>query len=160
LCGVACKTVSPRSDRLRERHAAVKGCIMGSQRALKEAAVFSGITLGLSCFVFWGPIAVLRIPTISFVSNVRGPVWAIVLFLLGGFVPSVVAMVLTRITEGKSGLASLLRRAIQVDLGWRWYAVAVLLVLSVPLDRSRSMRSGGIPSMHPSTSPNSRPSCR
>jgi hypothetical protein len=36
--------------------------------ALKEAALFFGLTLGLSYFVFWGPLALFQIPTISFVS--------------------------------------------------------------------------------------------
>lgn len=51
--------------------------------ALKEAGLFFALTLGLSYFVFWGPIAVFQIPTISFVSDVTGPLWAIILFMLG-----------------------------------------------------------------------------
>ena len=97
-------------------------------RALKEAALFFGLTLGLSYFVFWGPLALLQIPTISFVSNIYGPVWAIVLFITGGFVPSLIAVVLTQVWEGRSGLRHLLQRIIQFKIGWRWYLAAVLAV--------------------------------
>ena len=61
----------------------------------KEAYIFLGLTLGLSYFVFWGPLAVFKIPAISFVDNTRGPAWAIALFILGGFVPSLTGIFLT-----------------------------------------------------------------
>jgi membrane protease YdiL (CAAX protease family) len=52
-----------------------------------------------------------------------------VLFLLGGFVPSVAAIVLTRIFEGTEGVRSLLRRTLQFNLGLRWYLGALVIVL-------------------------------
>jgi hypothetical protein len=79
--------------------------------------------------VFWGPLALFRIPTISFVSNIHGPTWAIALFIVGGFVPSLVAVALTWIREGKPGLRQLGRQIIQFNIGWRWYLAAVLAVL-------------------------------
>lgn len=102
---------------------------MDHRAAVRDAFVFSGVTIGLSYLVFWGPVAILRIPTISFVSSVRGPLWAILLFMAGAFVPSVVAIVLTGIREGRPGVAALLKRAIQLRLGLRWYAAAVVVVL-------------------------------
>jgi uncharacterized protein len=98
-------------------------------RPLKEAVLFFALTLGLSYLVFFGPLALFQIPTISFVSNIRGPLWAILLFMTGGFVPSVVAIVLTGIREGKTGLRKLFRRVIQFKIGWRWYLAAVLVVV-------------------------------
>lgn len=97
--------------------------------AIREGLMFSLITLCLSYVVFWGPIAIFKVPAISFVSNVRGPIWAIILFLLGGFIPSIVAIVLTRIREGTDGLKSLLRRCLQFRLGVRWYLIIVIVVL-------------------------------
>jgi hypothetical protein len=47
-----------------------------STKTVKEAYVFLGLTLAFSYFVFWGPLALFKIPTISFVSDVKGPVWA------------------------------------------------------------------------------------
>ena len=102
---------------------------MNRQKPMVEAQLFSAITLCLSFFVFWGPLAVFEVPTISFVSKVRGPVWAIALFLIGGFVPSVVALILTRIREGTDGLRSLLKRCLQFRLGLRWYTAIAMVVL-------------------------------
>jgi membrane protease YdiL (CAAX protease family) len=101
---------------------------MKQRSSTMEAVIFAAITIGLSYLVFWGPIALAGVPAISFVANVRGPVWAIVLFLLGGFVPSVVAIVLTRVFEGGEGLRILLRRTLQFNLGWRWYLATFLIV--------------------------------
>jgi hypothetical protein len=106
-----------------------KGIQMNRHTAILEGFLFSAITLCLSYLVFWGPIALFRVPTISFVSNVRGPIWAILLFLIGGFVPSLVAIILTRIREGTDGLKSLLKRCLQFRLGLRWYLAIVIVVL-------------------------------
>jgi hypothetical protein len=102
---------------------------MNRHNAILEGLLFSAITLCLSYLVFWGPIAIFRVPTISFVSNVRGPIWAIILFFIGGFVPSLVAIILTRIREGTDGLKSLLQRCLQFRLGLRWYLSIVIVVL-------------------------------
>jgi membrane protease YdiL (CAAX protease family) len=101
-----------------------------STKTVKEAYVFLGLTLALSWFVFWGPLALLRIPAISFVSDVKGPAWASALFLVGGFVPSLVAVFLTWKKEGVPGLRLLGRRILQFKLGWRWYGYTLLIVLA------------------------------
>jgi len=96
---------------------------------LKDVAIFFALTIGLSYLVFWGPLALFQIPTISFVDKTMGPVWAIVLFMLGGFIPSLTAIVLTGFKEGKAGLKQLWRRVIQFRIGWRWYLAMVFIVL-------------------------------
>lgn len=98
-------------------------------KALKEAFLFLGLTLGLSFFVFWGPLALFQIPAISFVRDTQGPVWAIILYIIGGFVPSLVALFLTWRKEGKDGLRRIGRRLIQFNIGWQWYLAAVLVVI-------------------------------
>lgn len=95
----------------------------------KEAGVFFALSLGLSYLVFWGPLALFKIPTISFVSNIKGPAWAIALFITGGFIPSLVGILLTWVREGSLGLRQLGRRIIQFKIGWRWYLAVVLVVL-------------------------------
>ena len=40
-----------------------------STKTVKEAYAFLGLTLALSWFVFWGPLALFKIPTIGFVSD-------------------------------------------------------------------------------------------
>ena len=103
---------------------------MKSTKTVKEAYVFLGLTLAFSYFVFWGPLALFKIPAISFVSDVKGPVWASALFLVGGFVPSLLAIILTWKREGVSGLRLLGRRIIQFKLGWRWYGYTFLIVIT------------------------------
>jgi hypothetical protein len=91
---------------------------MKSTKTVQEAYVFLGLTLAFSYFVFWGPLALFKVPTISFVSDVKGPTWAIALYLFGGFVPSLLAIFLTWKKEGLAGLQLLGRRIIQFKLGW------------------------------------------
>jgi membrane protease YdiL (CAAX protease family) len=55
--------------------------------------IFFGLTLGLTYFVFWGPLAILGIPGAS-LSGASGPPWAIALYVIGGFTPSLVAIFL------------------------------------------------------------------
>jgi membrane protease YdiL (CAAX protease family) len=103
---------------------------MKDRKETLEALVFGILTIGFSYFVFWGPIAIFRVPTISFVSATKGPIWAIILFLIGGFVPSLVALLLTRLYEGKEGLKVLLKRAFEFKIGVKWYLVIVSLALA------------------------------
>jgi len=101
-----------------------------STKAINEAYTFLGLTLAFSYFVFWGPLALFKIPTISFVSNIKGPAWAITLFIIGGFVPSLLAIFLTWKKEGITGLRLLDRSILQFKLGWRWYAFTFLMVIT------------------------------
>lgn len=59
----------------------------------RELWIFFGLTLGLTYLVFWGPLAVFGIPGAS-LSGTSGPPWAIALYVLGGFTPSLVAIFL------------------------------------------------------------------
>jgi len=59
----------------------------------------------------------------------HGPIWAILLFATGGFVPSIVGIILTRTLEGSPGLRRLLRQALKFQLGLRWYLVITLCAL-------------------------------
>lgn len=97
--------------------------------ATREAFTFLLLTLSLSFLVFWGPLALLKIPTISFVDKATGPPWAIALYIIGGFVPSLVAIVLTGRQEGSAGLKRLGRRIVQFNIGWRWYLAIVGIVV-------------------------------
>lgn len=97
--------------------------------ASKEAILFLALTLALSYLVFWGPLALFQITAISFVGNKMGPVWAVVLYLIGGFVPSGVAVALVSLREGKTGLSELWRRMTQFRIGWRVYLAAVAVVV-------------------------------
>ena len=96
---------------------------------VKESFIFFAITLGICYLILWGPLIVFKIPVSSFVSSVRGPGWALGLMLLGGFMPSVVALVLTGWKEGRAGLKRMWQRMVQFKIGWRWYLAVVALVV-------------------------------
>jgi membrane protease YdiL (CAAX protease family) len=96
---------------------------------VRQVFVFFALTLGLVYFVFWGPLALLKIPASSFVSTVRGPGWALAFLFLGGFTPSLVALALTWWHDGRRGLKEMWKRTVHFRIGWRWYLAAVGLVL-------------------------------
>jgi hypothetical protein len=68
---------------------------MKNSKKASEAYVLLGLTIALSWFVFWGPLALFKVTTISFVSDDKGPWWAIALYIIGGFVPSLLGIFLT-----------------------------------------------------------------
>ena len=105
------------------------------QRPLADAWIFVSLVLGLSLLVFWGPLALFGITTISFVSEERGPIWAIVLFMIGGFAPSIVGVVLARLRGGKEELRRLMKKLIDVRLGARWYVAIVATVALTTLSQ-------------------------
>lgn len=49
---------------------------MKSTEKVKEVHTYPGLTLAFSCFVFRGPLALFRIPTAGFGSDVKGSTWA------------------------------------------------------------------------------------
>ena len=105
------------------------------RRSVREAGIFFALTLGLSYLVFWGPLALLHVETISFVTKGVGPPWAVALFVLGLFVPSLVGLALTSAYEGRAGLRRLGRRLVAFRIGWRWYLAAVAVVTAVAVSQ-------------------------
>jgi membrane protease YdiL (CAAX protease family) len=102
---------------------------MSKSNAIKEVLLYFSLTLGLSYLVFWGPLAVFQVPTISFVSHIRGPGWAILWLMLGGFVPSLTAFFLIWRREGLAGVNQFGRRALQFKIGGRWYLTVILIAV-------------------------------
>ena len=105
---------------------------MNKNNPIKEAIVFLFMTLALSFFVFWGPLVVFKIPAASFVEDsTRPPGWALALFIIGGFVPSLVGLGLTWLYEGKSGLRKLGQRVIQFNIGMKLYLAVILFAIII-----------------------------
>lgn len=104
---------------------------MEKRTTITESILFICITLGLSYFVFWGPIALFKVPTISFVSSIKGPIWAIVLFMFGGFIPSIAAIALTYFRDGSNGLKSLFKRFKHINIGFKWYAATLVIFMII-----------------------------
>lgn len=112
---------------------------------LSQAIIFLVLTLGASFLIFWGPLAVFQVTAISFVSQQAGPWWAILMYVAGGFGPSLVALLLTWRWEGGEGLRRMGRRVIQFKIGWRWYLAAIAVVLCGALGQILIVRLIGQP---------------
>lgn len=84
---------------------------------VKQSLIFIALVIGLSYLVFWGPIAILKLRTANLVEGRIYNTTAFVLFIIGGFVPSILGIVLASIFEGKEGLRKLLLSAINIKIG-------------------------------------------
>ena len=95
---------------------------------IKETFWFFALTLGMVFLIFWGPLALFGIPGASLEAGKSGPTWAVVLFVVGGFTPSLVAIFLTWRKDGKSGLRSMFSRLNPRTVSLKWHLVIVLVV--------------------------------
>jgi len=98
-------------------------------KELKETILYFGVVLFLSYFVFWGPLAFFKIKTANLIEGSTGPIWALVLYILGGFVPSFAGIFLTALFEGKPGIKNLFRSSIHIKIGIKTYLLILLVVL-------------------------------
>ncbi len=96
-------------------------------KELKESMIFFIITIFLSYFVFWGPIALFKIPTVNLVDGKTGPLWAIILFVIGGFVPSIIGILLTGIFEGKDEIKKMFKKLSKINLGKKYFSLIILI---------------------------------
>jgi membrane protease YdiL (CAAX protease family) len=96
---------------------------MKASQNLKQILIFIILVLGLSYFIFWGPIAILKLRTANLVEGNVYNLPAFILFLIGGFVPSIVGIVLTKIYDSKSGFKHLLKSAINFRIGIQAFAI-------------------------------------
>ena len=58
-----------------------------------------------------------------------GPMWAIILFISGGFLPSILGIILTYFYDGKKGLKELFHSSFKIKLGIKNY----IFMFSIPL---------------------------
>jgi hypothetical protein len=95
---------------------------------IKQIIIFISLVLGLSYFVFWGPIAILKLRTANLVEGRIYNIPAFILFLIGGFIPSILGIILTSVYEGKEGLKKLFRSAINIRIGVPVYLIIIAYV--------------------------------
>jgi hypothetical protein len=98
---------------------------MKASQNLKQILIFIILVLGLSYLVFWGPIAFLKLRTANLVEGKVYNLTAFIFFLIGGFVPSIVGIFLTKIYDRKSGLKHLLKSAIDVKIGNQAFVIII-----------------------------------
>lgn len=95
-------------------------------KQIKEVSIFFTAVIILSYFIFWGPIALFKIPTANLVEGAVGPIWAIILVMIGGFVPSITGIALTAKYEGKKGVQQLLKKSFSF-IGFKWSLIIILI---------------------------------
>jgi CAAX protease family protein len=95
-----------------------------------------------TCFIAW---ALVSGPTPSMTS--RRAVLATPLLLVGVFAPSLVALALTALADGRSGALTLLRRTFEWPTGVRWYLFALGYMAAIKLAAGALQRllTGGWP---------------
>ena len=96
---------------------------------LRQILIFITLVLGLSYLIFWGPIALLKLPTANLVEGKIYNLTAFIFFLIGGFVPSIVGIILTKIYDRKSGLKHLFKSAIGLKIGNQ----ALVIIFAYPV---------------------------
>jgi hypothetical protein len=96
--------------------------------------VFFACTYALSWAV-WAPLVVLgdEVPAAP----------ALLLAMLGSWVPSTVGIALTARLRGRQGVRELLRRVVRLRVGARWYVAAFSLPLLMPLTVCINVLFGG-----------------
>ena len=94
----------------------------------RELLIFFALNLGLTYLVFWGPLAVFGVSGASLEAGASGPPWAIFLYVMGGFTPSLVAIFLTWRKSGREGLRTMWKRLDPRTVNLKWH-LAILGVV-------------------------------
>ena len=98
---------------------------------IKQSLLFTALVIGLSYLVFWGPIALLKLRAANLVEGKIYNAPAFIFFVIGGFVPSLVGIVLTYFYEGKEGYKNLLKSAINIKIGLQSITIILVYVLAL-----------------------------
>lgn len=84
-------------------------------------------------FAYFGLVFTLTWALYAAADATTAPLLRTVLFHAGVFAPGVVALLFTYRERGAVGVRALLSRLVKWDVGWRWFAFALLFVASVKL---------------------------
>jgi uncharacterized protein len=99
----------------------------------KQILVFITLVIGLSYLVFWGPIIFFKLRAANLVEGKIYNVPIFILFIIGGFVPSILGIILTSIYEGKVGIRKLFLSAINIKIGFSSYVIIIVYAIVLGL---------------------------
>jgi membrane protease YdiL (CAAX protease family) len=99
----------------------------------KQILIFIALVIGLSYLVFWGPIVFFKLRVANLVEGKIYNVPIFILFIFGGFVPSILGIILTSIFEGKVGISKLFLSAINIKIGFSSYVIIIVYVIVLGL---------------------------
>ncbi|HZZ49334.1 MAG TPA: type II CAAX endopeptidase family protein [Pseudonocardia sp.] len=94
-------------------------------RVLRERQLLSFFVLAYGItWLLWSPVLVLGLPVFS--ASTHAPTWYLMPAIIVGVTGS--AFFMTAVTQGRPGMARLLRRLVTWRVGVVWFAVAILLI--------------------------------
>lgn len=99
----------------------------------KQILIFITLVIGLSYLVFWGPVAFLKLRAANLVEGKIYNTGAFLLFIIGGFVPSILGIILTSKFEGKEGIIKLFLSAINIKIGFSSFMIIIAYVIILSL---------------------------
>lgn len=99
---------------------------MAAIQKINKGWIFLVSTLAITWIFMWGPLVISGTPGASF-SGPPGPIWAVALFILGGFVPSVLAILLTWKEKNLASLRKQLKPRLLCLKGWGTILLVFLL---------------------------------
>jgi len=100
---------------------------------IKQILIFITLVIGLSYLVFWGPVAFLKLRAANLVEGKIYNTGAYLLFIIGGFVPSILGIILTSKFEGKEGIIKLFLSAINIKIGFSSFMIIIAYVIILSL---------------------------
>jgi membrane protease YdiL (CAAX protease family) len=98
---------------------------------LKQSLIFILLVIALSYVIFWGPIALLKVRTANLVEGKIYNLPALIFFLIGGFIPSIVGIILTLVFEDKEGIKKLFLSAINIRIGYSSLIIIIVYVIAL-----------------------------
>lgn len=99
----------------------------------KQILIFITLVIGLSYLVFWGPIVFFKLRAANLVEGKIYNVPIFILFIIGGFVPSILGIILTSIFEGKVGIRKRFLSAINIKIGFSSFVIIIVYVIVLGL---------------------------
>jgi len=101
----------------------------------KQGMQFIAVVLLISWLFLWGPLAFFQIPVANLSDGTNPVVWAMILFVLNGFVPSILGILMYAKFDGKKKLAICLKSIVPWKHGvWKTilntFALFIILCLT------------------------------
>jgi membrane protease YdiL (CAAX protease family) len=106
-----------------------------SSQVQRHPLTYFFVLIYLAAWCLWAPLVIFP--------ATLPPAVGFILGMLGSLVPSTVAIVLVAMLHGKRGVRRFLGRLVKWRVGFRWYAVVLVVPLLVPLGLGVSIVLGG-----------------
>jgi len=94
----------------------------------KQAFLFIGLVLIFSWILLWGQLAIFIIQATNLSAGEQPVIWALIMFVLNGFMPSILGIILYIQFDGKAGAIMRLKSIIRFKNGiWKMHLKSLVL---------------------------------